>query len=75
MLNLIFIQKKYQYKILGYGLNNAIQNWTGTSFATPYVSAAAATLLSANTGLDAELIVNALVNTSVGLVGVQPIVV
>jgi subtilisin family serine protease len=62
-------------KILGYGLNNAIQNWTGTSFATPYISAAAATLLSANTGLDAELIVNALVNTSVGLVGVQPIVV
>jgi subtilisin family serine protease len=62
-------------KVLGYGLNNAIQSWNGTSFATPYVSAAAATLLSANTGLDAELIVNALVNTSVGLVGVQPMVV
>jgi subtilisin family serine protease len=60
---------------LGYGLNNVIQSWNGTSFATPYVSAAAATLLSANTGLDAELIVNALVNTSVGLVGVPPMVV
>jgi subtilisin family serine protease len=62
-------------KVLGYGLNGAIQNWTGTSFATPYVAAAAADLLSAHSGLGAEQIVNALVNTSVGLVGVPVVVV
>jgi len=61
--------------ILAYGLNGAIKNWSGTSFATPYVSAAAANLISTNTGLSAELIVNALVNTSVSLVGVQPTVI
>jgi subtilisin family serine protease len=58
-------------KVLGYGLNGAIQNWTGTSFATPYVSAAAANLLSVNSGLAGEQIVNALVNTAVELVGLQ----
>lgn len=60
-------------KVLGYGLNGAIQNWTGTSFATPYVSAAAANLLSVNSGLGAEQIVNALVNTAIELVGLQPV--
>jgi subtilisin family serine protease len=58
-------------KVLAYGLNGVLQNWSGTSFATPYVTAAVADLLSANTGLSADLIVNALVNTSVSLVGNQ----
>lgn len=57
-------------KVLAYGLNNAIQSWSGTSFATPYVSAAVADLISAHSGLGAEQIVNAVVNTAVGLVGV-----
>jgi subtilisin family serine protease len=60
-------------KILAYDLNGAIKNWTGTSFATPYVSAAAANLLSVNSGLGGEQIVNALVNTAVELVGLQPV--
>ena len=60
-------------KVLGYGLNGVIQNWTGTSFATPYVSAAAANLLSVNSGLGGEQIVNALVNTAVEIVGLQPV--
>jgi subtilisin family serine protease len=58
-------------KVLVYGLNNVIQSWSGTSFATPYVSAAVANLLSVNSGLGAEQIVNALVNTAVEIVGVQ----
>jgi subtilisin family serine protease len=62
-------------KVLGYGLNSVIQNWNGTSFATPYVSAAAANLLSVNSGLGGEQIVNALVNTSVDLVGMPTVVV
>jgi subtilisin family serine protease len=62
-------------KVVAYGLNGVLQNWSGTSFATPYVSAAAANLLSANTGLEAELIINAIVNTSVGIVGVPSLVV
>lgn len=62
-------------KVLGYGLNSAIQNWTGTSFATPYVTAAVADLLSVNPGLGAEQVVNAIVNTSVGLVGVSSVIV
>ena len=56
-------------KVLAYGLNNVIHSWSGTSFATPYVTAAVANLLSTNTGLGAEQIVNALVNTTVELVG------
>jgi subtilisin family serine protease len=62
-------------KVLGYGLNNAIQSWTGTSFATPYVTAAVADLISVNSGLNAEQIVNAIVNTTVGIVGVPSLVV
>lgn len=58
-------------KVLAYGLNGAIQSWTGTSFATPYVTAAVADLLSVNSGLAPEYIVNALVNTSIELVGSQ----
>jgi len=61
--------------ILGYGLNSVIKDWSGTSFATPYVTAAVADLLSSHSGLGAEQIVNALVNTSVGLVGVPTLVV
>lgn len=56
-------------KIPAYGLSGVIQSWSGTSFATPYASAAIANLLSAHSGLDAEYIVNALVNTSVELIG------
>jgi hypothetical protein len=62
-------------KVLGYGLNNAIQSWTGTSFATPYVTAAVADLISVNSGLNAEQIVNAIVNTTVSIVGVPSLVV
>ena len=58
-------------KVMAYGLNEVIQSWSGSSFATPYVSAAIANLLSANTGLGANQIVDALVNTSVNLVGVN----
>lgn len=58
-------------KVLAYGLNEAIQSWSGTSFAAPYVTAAIANLLSANTGLGASQIVDALVNTSVNLVGIN----
>lgn len=58
-------------KVLAYGLNGVIQSWTGTSFATPYVTAAVADLLSINSGLSSEYIVNALVNTSIELVGAQ----
>jgi len=56
-------------KVLAYGLNNVVQSWSGTSFATPFVSAAVAALLSSNTGLASEQIVNAVVNTAVELVG------
>ena len=56
-------------KIMAYGLNETIQSWSGTSFAAPFVSAAVANLLSANTGLAAHQIVDALVNTSIQLVG------
>lgn len=55
-------------KIMAYGLNDTIQSWSGTSFAAPFVSAAVANLLSANTGLAAHQIVDALVNTSVQLI-------
>lgn len=58
-------------EVPGYGLNNMIKDWSGTSVATPLVTAAIANLLSANSGLQAELIVNALVNTSVELIGLQ----
>lgn len=60
-------------KVLAYGLNNVVKSWSGSSFATPYVTAAVADLLSVNSGLGAEQIVNALVNTSVDLIGVQPV--
>lgn len=56
-------------KVLAYGLNGAIQSWSGTSFATPYVTAAIADLLSTQSGLNPDLIVNALVNTSIELMG------
>lgn len=56
-------------KIMAYGLNETVQSWSGTSFAAPFVSAAVANLLSANTGLAAHQIVDALVNTSIQLVG------
>lgn len=56
-------------QILAYALNGEIQSWSGTSFAAPMVSAAIAIMLSANTGLNATQIVDALVNTSINLVG------
>ena len=58
-------------RVLAYGLNNEVQTWSGTSFATPLVTAAVANLLSINSGLGAEEIVNAIVNTAVDLVGIQ----
>jgi len=58
-------------KIMAYGLNDTVQSWSGTSFAAPFVSAAVANLLSANTGLAANQIVDALVNTSIQLVGIS----
>lgn len=60
-------------QVLAYGLNNVVKSWSGTSFATPYVTAAVADLLSVNSGLGAEQIVNALVNTSVEIVGISSI--
>lgn len=56
-------------QILAYGLNGEIQSWSGSSFAAPMVSAAIAIMLSANTSLNATQIVDALVNTSINLVG------
>ena len=56
-------------QILAYALNGEIQSWSGTSFAAPMVSAAIEIMLSANTGLNATQIVDALVNTSINLVG------
>ena len=58
-------------KVLAYGLNSTIQSWSGTSFATPYVTAAIADLISVNSGLSSDLIVNALINTSIELIGTQ----
>lgn len=58
-------------EVLAYGLNSVIQSWSGTSFATPFVTAAVANLLSMNSGLGAEQIVNAVVNTSVEIVAMQ----
>lgn len=59
--------------VLGYGLNGVLETWTGTSFATPLVAAEVADVLSAHAGLSAAQVVQAVVNTTVGLVGVQTI--
>jgi len=59
--------------VLAYGLNGVLETWSGTSFATPLVAAAAADILSAHTGLTAEQVVQAIVNTTVSLVGVQTV--
>ena len=60
--------------VLGYGLNGLVETWTGTSFAAPLVSAAVADVLSAHSGLTAAQIVQSVVNTTVGLVGVQTVI-
>jgi subtilisin family serine protease len=57
--------------ILAYGLNGVLQTWSGSSFATPLVSAEAADLLSAHSGLTAAQIVQAIVYDAVPLVGIQ----
>ncbi len=61
--------------VLAYGLNSVLETWTGTSFATPLVTAEIAVILSAHTGLSAAQVVQAAVNTTVGLVGVQAVVI
>ena len=61
--------------VLGYGLNGLVETWTGTSFATPLVSAAVADVVSAHSGLSAAQIVQSVVNTTIGLVGVQTVLV
>lgn len=59
--------------VLAYGLDGVLETWTGTSFATPLVAAEVADILSAHTGLTATQVVQAVVNTTVGLVGVQTV--
>jgi subtilisin family serine protease len=59
--------------VLAYGLNSVLETWSGSSFATPLVTAAVADVLSAHTGLTAEQVVHAVVNTTVALVGVQTV--
>ena len=59
--------------VLAYGLNGVLETWTGTSFATPLVAAEVADVLSAHTGLSAAQIVQAVTNTTVGLVGIQTV--
>ena len=60
--------------VLAYGLNGVLETWTGTSFAAPLVSAEVAVVLSAHTGLSAVQVVQAVSNTTIGLVGVQALV-
>ena len=43
--------------IVGYGLNNTLYSWSGTSMATPLIAAEIADLESANTGLSSYQIV------------------
>lgn len=57
--------------ILAYGLNNVLQNSSGTSIACPLISAEAAILLSAHSGLTSTQIVQAIVHDTVPLVGIQ----
>jgi subtilisin family serine protease len=57
--------------ILAYGLNGVLQTWSGSSFATPLISAEAADLLSAHSGLSGAQIVQAIVHDTTALVGVQ----
>jgi subtilisin family serine protease len=61
--------------VLAYGLNNVLQTYTGTSFAAPLVTAEVADVLSAHAGLSATQVVQAVVNTAIGLVGLQTAVV
>ena len=61
--------------ILVYGLNGVLLNYSGSSIATPLIAAEAADLLSAHSGLTATQIVQAIVHDTVGLVGVQPVIV
>ena len=60
--------------VLAYGLNGVMQTWTGTSFAAPLVAAEVADVLSAHTGLSATQVVQAVVNTTISLVGTQTVI-
>jgi len=61
--------------ILAYGLNGVIKSFSGTSYATPLVTAAVADLLSAHAGISATQVVQAIVNSTIELVGVQGVTV
>jgi len=56
--------------VLAYGLNGVLEPWSGTSFATPLVTAEVAVILSAYAGLSATQVVQAVVNTTVSLIGI-----
>jgi subtilisin family serine protease len=58
--------------ILAYGLNGVLKTYSGSSIATPLISAEAADLLSAHSGLTANQIVQAIVHDTVSLVGLPP---
>lgn len=60
--------------ILAYGLGGILKSWSGSSVATPLISAEAADLLSAHSGLSAAQIVQAIVHDTVALVGVQNLI-
>ena len=53
--------------ILGYGLNNVISDWAGTSMATPLVAAEAADIFSANTTLSATQVVQDIIHSTITL--------
>ena len=61
--------------ILVYGLNGIVQNYSGSSIATPLIAAEAADLLSVHSGLSPTQIVQAIVHDTVSLVGVLPVTV
>lgn len=57
--------------VLAYGLNGAVRYYSGSSISTALISAEAAVLLSAQSGLSAAQVVQAIVYDTVDLVGVQ----
>ena len=57
--------------VYAYGLNGVLRTISGSSLATAMISAEAADLLSAHSGLSVTQIVQAIVNDTVEIVGVQ----